>query len=70
MNVILKTEQEHLLVDLYYKINKFNKAVRGLSLVMVQRAGATLGVAPRLQKVELRLQEVQCEGSAVAAPGL
>ena len=36
------------------------------SLVMVQRAGATLGVAPRLQKVELRLQEVQCEGSAVA----
>ena len=44
--------------------------MRGLSLVMVQRAGATLGVAPRLQKVELRLQEVQCEGSAVAAPGL
>ena len=26
MNVILKTEREHLLVDLYYKINKFNKA--------------------------------------------
>ena len=44
--------------------------MHGFSLVMMQRAGATLGVVLRLQKVELRLQEVQREGSAVAAPGL
>ena len=53
-----------------YLTNKFNKAVHVFSLVMMQRAGATLGVVLRLQKVELRLQEVQREGSAVAAPGL
>ena len=62
---------EHYFTSMWaYLTNKFNKAVHGFSLVMMQRAGATLGVVLRLQKVELRLQEVQREGSAVAAPGL